>query len=162
MKKRNTTTKKSKARKTARRKATAVPAKRRGRKSAAGAKRRAAAATARSRRKATKKRRTPAPKKRTRVAAAAGDSVERPRARLVQGWRRGLGGEAAGQSGDLEAIPRGEDVDSESVEELLEEGQSWEAGIVSGVESEDDEEGQVRTHEVPEDDVPEEYRDEKH
>jgi hypothetical protein len=47
------------------------------------------------------------------------------------------------------------------VEELVEEGQAFEAGIVSGVEDAPDaDKGGVRTHEVPQDDVPEEYRDE--
>lgn len=50
--------------------------------------------------------------------------------------------------------------DSESVEELLDEGNAFEAGVVSGVERADDSEGkEVRTREVPEDDVPEEYLD---
>jgi N utilization substance protein A len=49
-------------------------------------------------------------------------------------------------------------MDSESVEELLEEGQSFEAEAVSGVENaKDADQGEVRTHEVPEDDVPGEY-----
>jgi hypothetical protein len=72
-----------------------------------------------------------------------------------------LGPEAAGQSGDIEGIPREELADSESVEELLEEGQAFEAGIVEGVENAPDaDEGEVRTREVPEDDVPQEYLDE--
>jgi hypothetical protein len=50
--------------------------------------------------------------------------------------------------------------DSESVDELLDEGNAFEAGVVSGVERADDsEEKEVRTKEVPEDDVPEEYLD---
>jgi hypothetical protein len=74
--------------------------------------------------------------------------------------RRGLGEEAAGQSGDTQGISRSEDVDSESVEELLEEGQTLEAEAVSGVEDAlDPDEGEVRTKEVPEDDVPGEYDD---
>ncbi|PYT82823.1 MAG: hypothetical protein DMG40_04100 [Acidobacteria bacterium] len=53
-----------------------------------------------------------------------------------------------------------EGVDSESADELLEEGQTFEAGIVSGVEDAPDaDQGEVRTHEVPQDDVPEEYED---
>jgi hypothetical protein len=53
-----------------------------------------------------------------------------------------------------------ERADSESVDELLEEGNASEAGVVTGVErAEDDVEGEVRTREVPEDDVPEEYLD---
>jgi hypothetical protein len=72
--------------------------------------------------------------------------------------RRGLGSEAAGQSGDTEGISGEAEADSESVEELLEDGQSFEAEVVSGVESAGNaDDGGVRTHEVPEDDVPEEY-----
>jgi hypothetical protein len=74
--------------------------------------------------------------------------------------RRGTGAESGGQSGDTEGISREENVDSESVEELLEEGQSFEAEVVSGVENaRNADQGEVRTHEVPEDDVPEEYED---
>jgi hypothetical protein len=72
--------------------------------------------------------------------------------------RRGLGSEAAGQSGDTEGISGEAEADSESVEELLEEGQSLEAEVISGVERAGNaDDGGVRTHEVPEDDVPEEY-----
>ena len=50
--------------------------------------------------------------------------------------------------------------DSESVEELLEEGNASEAEAIQGVENAlDADQGEVKTHEVPEDDVPEEYRD---
>jgi hypothetical protein len=43
---------------------------------------------------------------------------------------------------------------------LLEEGNAFEADAVLGVEDADDAEGkEVRTHEVPEDDVPGEYLD---
>ncbi len=50
--------------------------------------------------------------------------------------------------------------DSESVDELLDEGNAFEAGVVSGVEQADNSEGrEVRTKEVPEDDVPDEYLD---
>jgi hypothetical protein len=48
------------------------------------------------------------------------------------------------------------------VDELLEEGNAFEAGIVDGVESAGRSEGrEVRTREVPEDDVPDEYLDEE-
>ena len=74
---------------------------------------------------------------------------------------RGLGPEAGGQSGDTEGLSRAELAASESVEELLEEGQAFEAGIISGVENAPDaDKGGVRTREVPEDDVPQEYLDE--
>jgi hypothetical protein len=73
---------------------------------------------------------------------------------------RGLGPESGGQSGDTEGLSRGELADSESVEELLEEGQAFEAGVISGVENAPDaDRGPVRTRQVPEGDVPEEYLD---
>jgi len=44
------------------------------------------------------------------------------------------------------------------VEELVEEGQFFEAEVIGGVENAPDaDEGEVRTKEVPEDDVPTEY-----
>ncbi len=74
----------------------------------------------------------------------------------------GSGLRSGEQSGDLQGLSRLETVDSESVDELLEEGNAFEADVVSGVErAGDEEEKEVRTHEVPEDDVPEEYLDEK-
>jgi hypothetical protein len=49
---------------------------------------------------------------------------------------------------------------SESVEELLEEGQSFEAEAVGGVENAPDPDvAEVHTRQVPEDDVPSEYLD---
>jgi hypothetical protein len=60
----------------------------------------------------------------------------------------------------LQGLSRLEGADSESVDELLEEGNAFEAGVVAGVESAGEAEGQeVHTHEVPEDDVPGEYSD---
>jgi hypothetical protein len=68
---------------------------------------------------------------------------------------------AGGHSSDLQGISLVEGADSESVNELLEEGNTFEAGAVAGVEEADDsDEKEVRTHEVPEDDVPGEYLDE--
>lgn len=90
-----------------------------------------------------------------------------PTARLFRGdvgtrATRGLGAEAGGQSGDIEGLTRSEIADSESVEELVEEGQAFEAGIVDAVENAPDaDQGEIRTREVPEDDVPEEYLDEE-
>jgi hypothetical protein len=67
---------------------------------------------------------------------------------------------SGGQSGDLQGLSDIESADSESVDELLEEGNAFEAEAVAGVEHvEDDETREVHTHEVPEDDVPEEYLD---
>ena len=66
----------------------------------------------------------------------------------------------AGQSGDLQGLSDIEEADSESVDELLEEGQGFEAEVIEGVENAPDaDRGPVRTHEVREDDVPEEYLD---
>jgi hypothetical protein len=73
---------------------------------------------------------------------------------------KGLGSRAGGQAGDLQGLTNREGADSESVDELLEEGNAFEAEIVKGVEDAGDaDEGEVRTHEVPEDDVPGEYLD---
>lgn len=70
------------------------------------------------------------------------------------------GASSSGQSGDLEGLSRAEQADSESVDELVEEGNIFEAGAVAGVEEADDQDTrEVHTHEVPEDDVPDEYLD---
>ena len=64
------------------------------------------------------------------------------------------------QSGDLQGLRDIEGADSESVDELIEEGNAFEADVVAGVEhADEDQEREVHTHEVPEDDVPEEYLD---
>jgi hypothetical protein len=92
-------------------------------------------------------------------------ALRRPRGGPVEGdvasyERRGLGARSGGQSGDTQGIHARPAGDSESVEELLEEGQSYEAEIVDGVENAPEpDQGEVRTHEVEEDDVPEEYRE---
>ena len=70
------------------------------------------------------------------------------------------GGSSGLRSGDLQGLSNLESVDSESVDELLEEGNAFEAGVVSGVEDSRERDGkEVRTREVPEDDVPGEYLD---
>jgi len=66
---------------------------------------------------------------------------------------------ATGLSGDLQGLSRTPGADSESVSELVEEGNPFEAEIVDAVEAADDIAKEVRTREVPEDDVPEEYLD---
>jgi len=59
------------------------------------------------------------------------------------------------QSGDLQGLSNVQGADSESVNELLEQGNSFEAEVVKGVEdAEDGDEREVHTHEVLEDDVP--------
>ena len=74
----------------------------------------------------------------------------------------GAGSDIAGQSGDVQGLPKEELVDTESVEELAEEGQGFEAAFVDGVENAPDaDQAEVTTKEVPEDDVPPEYLDNK-
>jgi len=69
-----------------------------------------------------------------------------------------LGPDSAGQSGDTQQISDNPGADSESVEELVEEGNAFEAEVVDGIENAPDPDvSEVTTHEVPEDDVPLEY-----
>src|SRR5271165_159032 len=75
---------------------------------------------------------------------------------------QGLSSQSAVQSGDLQGLSNVERADSESVDELIEEGNAFEADVVTGVErAGDSDEKEVRTHEGPEDDVPEEYLDQE-
>ncbi len=91
--------------------------------------------------------------------------VKKPRRKNERSYpvtfRRGASGPgSAGQSGDLQGLSRVEDVDSESVNELIEEGNAFEADVVQGVtDAGNADEEEVHTHEVPEDDVPGEYLD---
>lgn len=71
-----------------------------------------------------------------------------------------LGPDSAGQSGDIQQLSDIADADSESIEELAEEGNAFEADAVEGVEgAKPPDVSEVKTREVPEDDVPEEYLD---
>ena len=73
----------------------------------------------------------------------------------------GLTARSGGQSGDLQGLSSTAGADSESVDELLEEGNAFEAEAVKGVQdAPDPDESEVVTHEVREDDVPSEYLDE--
>jgi hypothetical protein len=64
---------------------------------------------------------------------------------------KGLGANAGGQSGDLQGLSDAAGADSESVDELLEEGNAFEAEVVGGVENVTDaDQGGIRTHQVPE------------
>ena len=122
-------------------------------KSAAGPKMRAKA-KAGARKKAAKH-----AKRRTRAVPTiqqGSQSVE-----TVQLRPRRMAARAGAGGGDFGGVSVVEGPDSESAEELLEEGQAFEAGIISGVERAGNaDESEVITHEVPQDDVPEEY-DEK-
>jgi hypothetical protein len=108
--------------------------------------------------KASSKKATP-PKKVARKKArpqGKSESVET----MAFNPRKSQAARSAGQSGDLQGLSDVADADSESVDELLEEGNALEAEVVKGVEDAPDaDKGEVRTREVPEDDVPEEYDD---
>lgn len=123
-----------------------------------GAKKNTAKAKPRATKKARKRKATrvaprrPARRKQVVLGSQSVETVQlKSRARVAAS---GAGG------GDFGGVSAVEGADSESPEELLEEGQTFEAGIVSGVENAlDPDQGEVRTREVPEDDVPEEYDD---
>jgi len=71
---------------------------------------------------------------------------------------KGQGARAGEKPGDLQGLSNVASADSESVDELLEEGNTFEAEVVKGVEDAGDAgEEEVHTHEVSEDDVPSEY-----
>lgn len=114
--------------------------------------------------------RKPQPKKQAGAKRKAGGKPARAPKKPVRGKsqtvytvdsaREGLEPRSGGQSGDLQGLSSRQGADSESVDELLEEGNAFEAEVVKGVQDAGDaDEGEVRTHEVPEDDVPGEYLD---
>jgi len=99
-------------------------------------------------------RNTPGKKSRQRRIPGRGSPAE-----LVAYETPGLGAETGGQAGDTQGLSGVVVGGSESVRELLEEGQFYEAEVLEGVEkARDEDESEVETREVPEDDVPEEYR----
>jgi hypothetical protein len=117
-------------------------------------------------RKAAAKKKLVAKKKPAAKKKSVAKKAMRRRAEVVNpitpSGRRGLGPESGGQSGDTQGLSRRSYDDSESVEELMEEGQYMEAEAVSGVENaRDADQGEVRTTQFPEDDVPEEYKQEE-
>ena len=70
------------------------------------------------------------------------------------------GPDSAGQSGDLQGLSGSEEADNESVRELIEEGQFYEASLVDAVENAPSaEEGPLRPRRRTEDDLPPEYAD---
>lgn len=111
--------------------------------------------------KAAKEQTTPkGPVLRRSARKRASVSPEREISQDFQNRNLSSGRASGGESGDLQGLSRREQADSESVDELIEEGNAFEADAVAGVEEADDsEEREVHTHEVPEDDVPEEYLD---
>lgn len=72
----------------------------------------------------------------------------------------GLGSNSGGQSGDLQGLSNVERADSESVDELLEEGNAFEAEVVKGVQDAPDaDQGEVRTHQQREEDITEDFNE---
>jgi hypothetical protein len=103
-------------------------------------------------RKSVKKKKASTKKQTRRKSKRLGDAAFSPPSR---------GSGSGEQSGDLQGLSHREAADSESVDELLEEGNAFEADAVMGVEEAGNaDEQEVHTHEVPEDDVPGEYLDE--
>ena len=92
---------------------------------------------------------------------AATVSADEELKRELQGRNLAREGRTSARSSeDFEGVSRAEQADSESVDELVEEGNLFEAGVVAGVQEADDrDEKETRTRELPEDDVPEEYLD---
>jgi hypothetical protein len=96
---------------------------------------------------------------RSETMARKRNDVESPAADTGEAGYEERGPRTGGQSGDTQGLSDLANADSESVEELAEEGQYFEAGIVSGIENAPDADaGEVTTREVPEDDVPVEYQ----
>ena len=92
--------------------------------------------------------------------ASARETEKASRVRRASVSREMLGPDSGGQSGDLQGLSNVEAADSESVDELVEEGNAFEAGIVTGVEDAGRHRTkEVTTREVSEDDVPDEYLD---
>jgi hypothetical protein len=120
------------------------------------------ASAKKSAKKKTSRRKTAAKRTAKRASAASAKPARARRqtraAASPESWRvPALSGDA-----DSQGLSDVERADSESVTELLDEGNTFEAGVVSGVERADDAEGkEVRTREFAEDDVPEEYLDEQ-
>ena len=122
------------------------------------------AARKKPREKATAKRKALGRKAIGGKKVAAGNKRNRRKSQrpdVVTFSRKESGSRSGEQSGDLQGLSNVEAADSESVQELLEEGNAFEAEVVKGVQDAGDRSGtrEVRTHEVPEDDVPGEYLD---
>src|SRR5580700_7419845 len=97
-----------------------------------------------------------APKKKARAKKATPKKKPAQKKRRARGKsqsvatvafeRKGLGAKSGGQSGDLQGLSDSASADSESVDELLEEGNAFEAEVVEGVQDAPDaDRGEVRT-----------------
>ena len=106
--------------------------------------------------KSAKKRPKPKPRRQQKARAKSRPRVVTRVGRI----KNRAGSDESTQSGDTQGLSNRPGADSESVKELTEEGQYLEAEAVQGVEDAPDADaGPIKTKEVPEDDVPEEYRD---
>jgi hypothetical protein len=77
---------------------------------------------------------------------------------VVSPEEQGKRADSAGQSGDTQGLSDVAEAGSESVTELVEEGQFFEAEVIAGVENAPDPDvAEVHTKQVPENDVPPEY-----
>lgn len=107
--------------------------------------------------------RSKAPKKKKRAVSKPRQGARQGRANtgeFISLEEHGRGARSAGQSGDTQGLATESVVDSASVEQLLEEGQSFEAEVLDGVENAPDpDQAEVYTREVNQDDVPDEYRE---
>ena len=116
-----------------------------------------------SKKKFLKKKKGALRKKAVRKTARAAKKRVRGKSQTVDNVAyepEGLSARSGGQSGDLQGLSNRAGANSESVDELLEEGNAFEAEVVKGVQDAGDaDEGEVHTHEVPEDDIPGGYRD---
>jgi hypothetical protein len=129
-------------------------------KAKSGAKKAAAKAKLSPKKKAPKRKAARKPASRQRPVRQAQIVFGSRSVETVPMKRRARTAAAGAGGGDFGGASVAESVDSEGADELLEEGQTFEAGIVSGVENAPDpDQGEVRTREVPQDDVPEEYDD---
>jgi hypothetical protein len=155
--KRKTKKKSTHSKKTANRKVSASKTQAKKRKAPKKSAKRKAAPNKVAKNKATEK--TKGLKKAIRTKTAGSGTQKKAQGREAFS-RDTSGSRSAGQSGDLQGLSNIESADSESVEELLEEGNAFEAGVVTGVEDAGTSGvREVRTREVPEDDVPGEYLD---
>jgi N utilization substance protein A len=103
-----------------------------------------------------------APRNTTRIIGSSlGSRGEGQSVETIKLEPKGLDSKSGGQSGALQGLSDVEGASSESVDELLEEGNAFEAEVVKGVEDAPDaDEGEVRTHQRPqEEDLPEDFRE---
>jgi hypothetical protein len=110
--------------------------------------------------KLSRKRSAPKSAKKKKASGKKQARKKSERLGVAEFSREGVGSRLGERSGDLQGLSRLEGADSESVDELVAEGNAFEADAVIGLEdAESADEREVRTHEVPEDDVPNEYLD---